>query len=163
MRFLNSLNTITTSGTASQYACVTHYIPSRFGGCIAHHTEATMCVYVQCLEQSNLLQRLGPWRLFSAAHPSCHWVLDLSNPGHEEVAKKLVALAVAGGELPNFWNIRLRGEQCTAAAASMCRVSCQGMCFQTTTSTQAPATCMALLHCAAITHPVRCRCEEAGE
>jgi hypothetical protein len=70
-----------------------------------------VCMYVQCLEQSNLLQRLGPWRLFSPAHASCHWVLDLSNPGHEEVAKKLVGLAVAGGELPNFWNIRLRGEQ----------------------------------------------------
>jgi hypothetical protein len=65
---------------------------------------------LQCLEQSNLLQRLGPWRLFSPAHASCHWVLDLSHPGHEEVARKLVGLAVAGGELPNFWNIRLRGE-----------------------------------------------------
>lgn len=64
----------------------------------------------QCLEQSNLLQRLGPWRLYTPGHASCHWVLDLSNPGHEEVARKLVGLAVAGGELPNFWNIRLRGE-----------------------------------------------------
>jgi hypothetical protein len=45
-------------------------------------------------------------------------MLDLSNPGHEEVAKKLVGLAVAGGELPNFWNIRLRGEAAAAAAAA---------------------------------------------
>jgi hypothetical protein len=42
------------------------------------------------IEQSNLLQRLGPARLFNPAHPSCHWVLDLAHPGHEEVAKKLV-------------------------------------------------------------------------
>lgn len=69
----------------------------------------TVLYCLQCLEQSNLLQRLGPWRLYTPGHASCHWVLDLSNPGHEEVARKLVGLAVAGGELPNFWNIRLRG------------------------------------------------------
>ena len=44
----------------------------------------------QGIEQSNLLQRLGPARLFNPAHPSCHWVLDLAHPGHEEVARKLV-------------------------------------------------------------------------
>eukprot|EP00775_Hariotina_reticulata_P006370 gene6370-6602_t len=69
----------------------------------------TVLYCLQGIEQSNLLQRLGPWRLFSPAHASCHWVLDLSHPGHEEVARKLVALAVNGGELPNFWNLRLRG------------------------------------------------------
>jgi hypothetical protein len=37
-----------------------------------------------------VLQRLGPARLFNVAHASCHWVLDLSHPGHEEVARKLV-------------------------------------------------------------------------
>eukprot|EP00879_Flechtneria_rotunda_P023400 GHRR01024752.1.p1 GENE.GHRR01024752.1~~GHRR01024752.1.p1 ORF type:complete len:705 (+),score=359.40 GHRR01024752.1:417-2531(+) len=69
----------------------------------------TVLYALQGMEQSNLLQRLGPWRLYNPQHASCHWVLDLSNPGHEEVAKKLVAQAVAGGELPNFWNIRVRG------------------------------------------------------
>jgi hypothetical protein len=104
----------------------------------------TLCVYMQCLEQSNLLQRLGPWRLFSAAHASCHWVLDLSNPGHEEVARKLVGLAVAGGELPNFWNIRLRGEQCTvvtsAAAAGTVYV------LSTCSGVHAELTCTCCLH-----------------
>lgn len=79
-----------------------------------------MCAVPQCLEQSNLLQRLGPWRLFTPGHASCHWVLDLSNPGHEEVAKRLVGLAVAGGELPNFWNIRLRGGQTYSSSATAC-------------------------------------------
>jgi hypothetical protein len=46
----------------------------------------------QGIEQSNLLQQLGPARLFNPAHASCHWVLDLSHPAHEDVARKLVRM-----------------------------------------------------------------------
>lgn len=49
-----------------------------------------LCIYTQGIEQSSLLQRLGPARLFNPAHASCHWVLDLMHPAHVEVAKKLV-------------------------------------------------------------------------
>jgi hypothetical protein len=54
---------------------------------------------MQGIEQSNLLQRLGPARLFNPAHASCHWVLDLAHPAHEEVAKKLVRGTGADGWL----------------------------------------------------------------
>jgi hypothetical protein len=126
------------------------------------HQRATLTLTLACclaatmqgLEQSSLLQRLGPARLYNPAHASCHWVLDLSHPGHEEVARKLVSggghglqssatpgcchnqalpaackcqVALASGPasssssssnkdkgdeaaLPNWWNLRLRGE-----------------------------------------------------
>jgi hypothetical protein len=67
-------------------------------------------VYSLCpLEQTCLIQRLGPTQLFDPKHCSHHWLLDCSNPAHEEVAKKLVAAAVGGGDLSHFWNIRLKG------------------------------------------------------
>jgi hypothetical protein len=56
------------------------------------------CAAKQGIEQSNLLQRLGPARLFNPAHASCHWVLDLSHPAHEDVARKLVRHGV--------WSVR---------------------------------------------------------
>lgn len=61
------------------------------------------------LEQSLLATRLGPAALFNPKHASMHWVLDTTHPGHMEVGKKLVAAAVASGELPNMWNLQLRG------------------------------------------------------
>ena len=62
------------------------------------------------LEQSCAVSRLGPAAVFNPKHASHHWFLDLGNPGQEEVARKLVSMAVGGGELPNFWNIRLKGK-----------------------------------------------------
>jgi hypothetical protein len=72
--------------------------------CCVHHPLAS-----QGLEQSCLLQRLGPARLFSPTHPSAHWVLDLSHPAHEDVARRLVSMAAASTDLPCIWNLRLRG------------------------------------------------------
>lgn len=57
-----------------------------------------LCIVEQGIEQSNLLQRLGPARLFNPAHASCHWVLDLSHPAHEDVARKLVRGGAGAGE-----------------------------------------------------------------
>lgn len=61
------------------------------------------------LEQSIAILRLGPNICFNSKHPSMHWVLDVSNPAHEEVTKKLVYLAANDTELSNMWNIRLNG------------------------------------------------------
>lgn len=61
------------------------------------------------LEQSIAILRLGPSVCFNPKHPSMHWVLDVGNPAHEEVTKKLVYLAANDTELPNMWNIRLNG------------------------------------------------------
>ncbi|GBF95369.1 hypothetical protein Rsub_07797 [Raphidocelis subcapitata] len=61
------------------------------------------------LEQSLLAARLGPSALFNPRRPSAHWVLDARAPGHADVARRLVAAAAASGELPNIWNLRLRG------------------------------------------------------
>ncbi len=71
------------------------------------------------LLQANVAHRLGPANIFNAKHCSIHWVLDLVNPHHEEVAKKLVAMATASGELPNLWNIRMRGERWSHAAGPL--------------------------------------------
>jgi hypothetical protein len=60
-----------------------------------------------------LTYRLGPAQVFNPRHPAQHWVLDLTNPAHEEVARRLVALAQAAGDLPNVWNLRLRGQRRT--------------------------------------------------
>lgn len=69
------------------------------------------------LEQAAVAWRLGPQRIFNPRHCSLHWVLDVANPGHEEVAKKLVAMAVASGpDTPNVWNLRLRGGLLSPAA-----------------------------------------------
>jgi len=63
------------------------------------------------LEQAVVCQRLGVVEAFNPKHCSLHWVLDLTSPGDEEVAKKLVAMAVASGpELPSFYNLRIKGE-----------------------------------------------------
>ena len=64
------------------------------------------------LEQAMAAVRLGPTTVFDPKHPSIHWLLDLSHPSHEEVARKLVNIAAADAELPNFWNIRLNGTTC---------------------------------------------------
>jgi hypothetical protein len=58
-----------------------------------------------------LAYRLGPSHVFNPKHPAQHWVLDLTNPAHEEVARKVVALAQGTGDLPNVWNLRLRGQR----------------------------------------------------
>jgi hypothetical protein len=62
------------------------------------------------IEQSLLASRIGPAALFNPKRPSGHYLLDTAHPGHMEIARKLVAAAVASGELPNLWNLRLRGE-----------------------------------------------------
>lgn len=62
------------------------------------------------VEQSIALLRLGPAVCFDAKHPSMHWILDVSNPAHEETTKKLVHLAASDMEFPNMWNIRLNGK-----------------------------------------------------
>ena len=41
------------------------------------------------LEQSLVATRLGPAAVYNPKHPSGHWLLDLANPGHEEVARRL--------------------------------------------------------------------------
>jgi hypothetical protein len=56
-----------------------------------------------------LAHRLGPAQVLDPRHPSQHWVLDLTNPAHEEVTRRLVAMAQAAGNLPNVWNLRLGG------------------------------------------------------
>ncbi|GMH33627.1 hypothetical protein BSKO_01461 [Bryopsis sp. KO-2023] len=62
-------------------------------------------------EQSIAICRLGPTVCFDPKHPSLHWILDSSNPTHEEVTKKLVHLAASDTDLPNMWNIRLNGRK----------------------------------------------------
>ncbi|GLI68625.1 hypothetical protein VaNZ11_013103, partial [Volvox africanus] len=61
------------------------------------------------MEQALAMWRLGPANLFDKAHPTGHYVLDLNNPHHESVARKLVELALANPDLPNFWNVRING------------------------------------------------------
>ncbi|KAG2497889.1 hypothetical protein HYH03_004155 [Edaphochlamys debaryana] len=69
----------------------------------------TILYGLTALEQGLAMWRLGPANLFDRAHPTAHYILDLGNPAHEQVARKLVDLANATPELPNFWNIRLNG------------------------------------------------------
>ncbi|KAG2440423.1 hypothetical protein HYH02_010310 [Chlamydomonas schloesseri] len=61
------------------------------------------------LEQALAMWRLGPANVFDRAHPTGHYILDLANPAHEVVARKLVELSLAQPDLPNFWNIRING------------------------------------------------------
>jgi hypothetical protein len=61
------------------------------------------------LEQSLLAARLGPAAVFNPKRATGHWVLDAATPGGMEVGRRLVAAAVASGDLPNIWNLRLRG------------------------------------------------------
>jgi hypothetical protein len=61
------------------------------------------------LEQSLLANRLGPAAVFNPKRPTGHWVLDAATPGGMEVGRRLVAAAVAAGDLPNIWNLRLQG------------------------------------------------------
>jgi len=55
--------------------------------------------------------RLGPDKLFDRNHPSLHYVLDISQPAHEQVARKLIDIANQNPESPNIWNIRLQGQK----------------------------------------------------
>ncbi|KIY91556.1 hypothetical protein MNEG_16408 [Monoraphidium neglectum] len=70
----------------------------------------TVAYALSGIEQSLLASRIGPAALFNPKRPSGHYLLDTAHPGHMEIARKLVAAAVASGELPNLWNLRLRGE-----------------------------------------------------
>lgn len=47
--------------------------------------------------------------MYNPKHATMHWVLDCSQTAHEDIAKKLVAAAVAGGTVPNIFNLRVRG------------------------------------------------------
>mmetsp|Transcript_24719 Transcript_24719/g.67372 ORF Transcript_24719/g.67372 Transcript_24719/m.67372 type:complete len:971 (-) Transcript_24719:3284-6196(-) len=60
-------------------------------------------------EQSLLMWRLGPLNVLDKAHPSAHYVLDLSNNLHEQIARRLVDMAAKNPDVPNFWNLRLQG------------------------------------------------------
>lgn len=58
--------------------------------------------------------RLGPDVAFELRHSTMHFFLDLSNPTHEEVAKKLVHCAVNGQEndpVSRIWNLRISGRK----------------------------------------------------
>jgi hypothetical protein len=37
------------------------------------------------------------------ANPPGHYVLDVANPAHEQVLRRLVDLALAAPDMPNFW------------------------------------------------------------
>eukprot|EP00798_Chlamydomonas_sp_ICE-L_P005911 gene5911-33483_t len=64
---------------------------------------------LRAIEQALLMWRLGPINVFDKNHPSGHYVLDLNQPLHEMVARKLVDLAAANHEFANVWNLRLNG------------------------------------------------------
>lgn len=59
--------------------------------------------------QAVVVWRLGPANVFDRAHPSGHYVLDVSNPAHESVAKRLVDIAGNSSDMPNIWNLRMNG------------------------------------------------------
>jgi hypothetical protein len=40
---------------------------------------------LRAMEQGLLMWRLGPLTLFDKAHPTGHYILDLTNPSHEQV------------------------------------------------------------------------------
>ena len=63
------------------------------------------------LEQAVVMIRLGPMNCTSMQHMTAHWILDVANPQHADIAKRLVKAALSDTELPNLWNIRLNGEQ----------------------------------------------------
>ena len=73
----------------------------------------TVLYALRPLEQGMVVWRLGPLNVFDRAHPSLHYILNLSLPAHEKVAHMLVDMANNnnnnGSEVPNFWNIRLQG------------------------------------------------------
>ncbi len=64
------------------------------------------------LEQGVLAVRLGHATLLRMGGPSGHWVLNTAQAGQMEVARKLVAAALANGgvETPSLWNLRVQGE-----------------------------------------------------
>ncbi len=61
------------------------------------------------MEQAIAMWRLGPLNLFDKSLPSGHYVLDTSNPAHEQVAHKLIDAAANNTEYSNLWNIRMHG------------------------------------------------------
>lgn len=64
------------------------------------------------LEQACLLHRLGPDMIFDLQHCTLHFILDFTNPTHEEAVKKMVQFAIQQEtDLPNFWNVRLMGRR----------------------------------------------------
>ena len=91
-----------------------------------HRAEAIVCCYgnlldpenfwtvlyaLQSLEQAIVISRLSPVTCFAPQHLSMHWILDVTNPSHADIAKKLVKAASGDTELPNLWNIRLNGTE----------------------------------------------------
>ncbi|KAK9817199.1 hypothetical protein WJX72_010972 [[Myrmecia] bisecta] len=62
------------------------------------------------LEQSLAMSRLGLKATFNPKRCSLHFQLDVSNPEHLEVAKKLVDMAMKVPDQRNFWNIRIFGK-----------------------------------------------------
>ena len=90
-----------------------------------HRVEAIVCCFgnlvdrenlwkvlntLKPLEQAVMMMRLGPMNCTSMQHKTAHWILDVTNPQHGDIAKRLVKAALSDTELPNLWNIRLNGE-----------------------------------------------------
>jgi hypothetical protein len=67
-------------------------------------------VYVQGIEQSVAITRLGPGTVLKHCpqHISYHWLLDWTNSEHEEVAHVLIKQAQSE-ETPNWFNLLLSG------------------------------------------------------
>eukprot|EP00210_Caulerpa_lentillifera_P000859 g832.t1 len=141
VEFTDKNKTIPSSNSSvadTQIMCLRSEITSRFLTCKQvvqilssfklgpHRVESVICCYANIcdienfwtvlyllspVEQSILLFRLSPVTCFNPNHLSLHWILDISNSIHEDIAKKLTKAALIDIELPNFWNIRLNGER----------------------------------------------------
>ncbi|KAL0042382.1 hypothetical protein WJX77_010805 [Trebouxia sp. C0004] len=90
-----------------------------------NRVEAVVCLYARMvdkenlwlvlyalkgLEQSEAVMRLGLKLAFNLKRCSLHFQLNVANPEHAEVAKKLVDMAQKAPEVRNWWNIRLAGK-----------------------------------------------------
>ncbi|KAL0041640.1 hypothetical protein WJX79_010316 [Trebouxia sp. C0005] len=90
-----------------------------------NRVEAAVCLYARMvdkenlwlvlyalkgLEQSEAVMRLGLKLAFNPKRCSLHFQLNVANPEHAEIAKKLVDMAQKTPEVRNWWNIRLAGK-----------------------------------------------------
>eukprot|EP00798_Chlamydomonas_sp_ICE-L_P022708 gene22707-29864_t len=69
----------------------------------------TIMYSLRPMEQAVAMWRLGPNNLYDKHHPSGHYILDVTNPAHETIGKRLMDLAANFQDFPNIWNIRSTG------------------------------------------------------
>ncbi|KAL6748153.1 hypothetical protein V8C86DRAFT_2885468 [Haematococcus lacustris] len=94
------------------FACGPHRVEvgvATFSRLLDRRNLWTLLYGLRSFEQGLLMWRLGPSTVFDRLHPSGHYILDLANPSHEQVARKLIEIAANNTDTSNFYNLRLQG------------------------------------------------------